>query len=114
MNIDNLSATERETLKRRIKEAERAEKARIETERRTYKDLVDATVNEQVAELEHVGRLLKHAKKQVFEAFETVAEMKSELFEIREKQQTHTFTSRDGLAQITLGYRVNEGWDDTA
>jgi hypothetical protein len=114
MDLSKLSVEEKNALKQQFESEERAERERIAAERETYKDLVDATVVEQVKRLQKVSDGLLLAKEAVFDAFGAIVQMKSELFNLREKQQTHTFTTRDGLAQMTIGYRVNEGWDDTA
>ena len=114
MDINNLTAAEREALKQQLVAAEQVEAARIKQERETYKDLVDVTVLEQVKRLQKVSDGLLMAKEAVFDAFDAIVDMKSELFKLRDKQQTHTFTTRDSLTRMVIGYRVNEGWDDTA
>ena len=38
--------------------------------------------------------------------------MKSDLYAVKNEQQSHTFTSADGVS-IKIGYRVTDGYDDT-
>ena len=114
MDISNLTAEERKALKAELDAAEKAVEQRIAAEREAYKDLVDATVMEQIVQLKRVSASLLLAKECVFEAFGAITEMKEGLYNLREKQQTHTFTTRDNLSQMVIGHRVNEGWDDTA
>ena len=39
--------------------------------------------------------------------------MKNELFKVKSGRQTDTFTTSNSRMSLTLGNRVNEGWDDT-
>ena len=52
-------------------------------------------------------------KAEVFGEFATLIKTKNELFSTKMNRQSDTFTTQDGLMSITLGNRVNEGWDDT-
>ena len=56
--------------------------------------------------------MLSQVKKAVYEDFKTALEMKAELFGVKENQQTHTFTTAEGLT-ITIGHRVTDNFDDT-
>lgn len=44
---------------------------------------------------------------------ELLIDMKDDLFKTKADRRSNTFTTQDGLMSITLGNRVNEGWDDT-
>jgi hypothetical protein len=113
MEIKDLTREEKAALLEELEAEQKAEAARVAAERETYKNLVDSTVREQVRGLKEVSRLILEAKSEVFESFETVIRLKSELYNVRDSQQTHTFTSADGTMTLTIGHRVNEGWDDT-
>lgn len=52
-------------------------------------------------------------KQEVFRDAELLIDMKDELFKTKVDRRSNTFTTQDGLMTITLGNRVNEGWDDT-
>ncbi|MDR0700472.1 MAG: DUF3164 family protein [Tannerella sp.] len=113
MNLKELTKEEKAALLEELEAERKADAARVAAERETYKNLVDSTVREQVKRLRDVSRLILEAKSEVFEAFETVKSLKSELYGVRDSQQTHSFTTADGTLSITIGNRVNEGWDDT-
>jgi hypothetical protein len=113
MELKDLTQEQKNALFAELEAEKKAEAARVAAERETYKDIVDSTVKEQVTYLKEVSAMMLKAKSKVFDAFETVIDMKSELYGVKDKQQTHSFTTSDGLMTITIGHRVNEGWDDT-
>lgn len=91
-------------------ELERRE-AKKEELRDTYKELVkDATANA-LFKLCTVSEMLSNAKTETFKYFEDVLKLKAEIYGVKEGQQTHTFSFDRG--EITIGYRINDGWDDT-
>jgi len=54
-----------------------------------------------------------NVKKIIFDNYESVVEMKNEIYGTKESQQSHTFTSTDGTISIKIGHRVTESFDDT-
>ena len=113
MEIKDLTKEQKEALLKELEAEKASEAARIASERDAYKAIVDNTVREVIKRLREVSRFILEAKSEVFENFETVITMKGELYGVRDNQQTHTFTTTDGAMSITIGHRVNEGWDDT-
>ncbi|WP_264547993.1 DUF3164 family protein [Flavobacterium sp. N2820] len=81
-------------------------------QREAYKALVAETVPKAIFRLCHASEILSVAKKETFEFFENILSLKNEVYELKEKQRSHTFST--DTSQITIGYRVNDGWDDTA
>lgn len=81
-------------------------------DRQAYKDLVEQTVPKVIFTLCSASEMISNAKTQAFKYFEDILKLKADVYGIKEKQQSHTF-SCDG-AEITIGYRVTDGWDDTA
>ena len=113
MELKDLTREEKAALLEELEADRKAEAAKIAAEREAYKDIVDSTVREQAKRLREVSRFILEAKSEVFEAFETVIRMKCELYGVRDNQQTYSFTTKDGTMSVTIGNRVNEGWDDT-
>lgn len=113
MDITNLSAEERATLKAQLEQEEREKQQRIEHEREAYKDLVDITVETAVEKLQRLSTQMLLLKQEVFNEFATVIKLKNELFKTKGNRQSDTFTTSSGSLRITLGNRMNEGWDDT-
>ena len=113
MDISKLSKEQREALRRELAEQERAEKAEVERERETYKQLVDKTVEASVKKLQLLSAEMMRVKQEVFMEFGAVVKMKNELFRTKGDRKSDTFTTTDANLRITLGSRINEGWDDT-
>lgn len=93
----------------------KAELAKRESEkngnREAYKALVIETVPKVFDEIMYASNLLTDLKGRVFNYFKDVMKLKAVAYEIKENQASHTFT--DDKYSITIGYRQNEGWDDT-
>ena len=113
MDIANLTKEERAALKAQLDAEEKAEKARVQQERDTYKELADAAVRSAVRKLQALSAEMERVKAEVFTDFAALIRAKDELFRSKMDRQSDTFTTQDGSMSITLGNRVNEGWDDT-
>lgn len=113
MDLSRLTQEEKASLKAQLEAEERAEKAREQKERDTYKELVDATVRSNVRKLQALSAEMERVKAEVFGEFAAVIRSKNELFRTKANRQSDTFTTSDGTMSITLGNRINEGWDDT-
>lgn len=113
VNIDNLTPEQLKHLEAQIENKRKAEQARVQNEREAYKQLVDGTVRSCVKKLELLSAQMMQVKKEIFEEFGCVIKTKNELFDTKANRQSDTFTTSDSSMSITLGNRVNEGWDDT-
>lgn len=82
------------------------------SQRDTYKALVLETVPKAIFKLATVSDMLSQAKRDTFQYFEDVLTLKNEVYGLKEKQRSHTFST--DKEEITIGYRINDGWDDTA
>ena len=112
MDITKLSSEERASLKAQLDAEEKAERSRIEQERETYKQLVDTTVKASVTKLQLLSAEMMRVKQEIFNEFGAVINMKNELFKVKGDRRSDTFTTSDSRMSLTLGNRVNEGWDD--
>jgi len=97
----------------REEKAKKAEKARIESERETYKEMKDATIRTNFELLKQVSGLMLEAKNTVFGNMGTLISMKDDLYKTKSDRQSDTFSTEDGEISIKLGNRINEGWADT-
>lgn len=113
MDIKNLTSAQKAELKAQLEAEERAEFAKVQNERQAYKILVDATVRNSVKKLQLLSSEMQRIKKETFNEFETLINMKNELFKTKFGRQSDTFTTSESDMSVTLGNRVNEGWDDT-
>ena len=91
-------------------ELERRNQKKV-SDREAYKSLVQETVPKAVLKLAAVSEQLSNVKRDVFQYFEDTLNLKNEAYGIKDNQQSHTFSTDN--AEITIGYRVTDGWDDT-
>lgn len=107
-DIKDMTVEEKKALLAALKAEEEGEKEK----RNEYKQLVKETVSRNFKEIKKISESLSEVKKAVFEDFSTILDMKAELYGIRENQQSHTFTTDDGLT-IIIGHRIIDTFDDT-
>lgn len=107
-DIKDMTVEEKKALLAALKAEEEGEKEK----RNEYKQLVKETVSRNFKEIKKISESLSEVKKAVFEDFSTILNMKAELYGIRENQQSHTFTTDDGLT-IIIGHRIIDTFDDT-
>lgn len=94
-----------------LKAALQAQETKKEADRTAYKELVEQTVPKAIFKLAVASETLSNAKTEAFQYFENILKLKAEVFGVKEKQQSHTFSFEGGEVQI--GYRITDGWDDT-
>jgi len=114
VNLSKLSKEEREAIFEQITKEKAEEQERIQTERRMLKEVTNDTIKEVFAKLMSISSLLKDAKNSVYENFATIMELKKQVYDREEGQNSDTFTTTDGKLRITLGYNVVDDYDDTA
>lgn len=94
-----------------LKEALAKIDAKKDQDRETYKQLVLETVPKAMFKLCTASEVISNAKTETFKFFENILDLKNQVYGLKEKQQSHTFsTDRE---EIQIGYRINDGWDDT-
>lgn len=94
-----------------LKAALATKEAKKENDRQAYKELVEQTVPKAIFKLSLASEMLSNAKTEAFKFFEDILKLKADVYGIKEKQQSHTFSSEG--SEITIGYRVTDGWDDS-
>lgn len=85
--------------------------AKFRQEQAAYKELVKESIPPAVKRLEEISDMLQQAKADTFEFFRDILTTKAEVYGVKEDQQSHTFSAGDYT--ITIGYNINDGWDDT-
>lgn len=105
MNLSQLSAEELQAeLDRRQREKEQ--------DRNSYKDLVNEELPRIITPLRQMNTALSELKFNTFQSLQTLLELKQKAYDVRDTQQSHTFTDNKGNT-ITYGFRIVDGWDDT-
>ena len=114
MKLEDLSKEQRAGLLAELQLDEKKKEELKQSERKIYKELAGKLVDEVLLKLQNMSSELTTLKIGVFKHFESLVAMKTELYEVKSKQQSHTFTNAAGNSRITIGYRVLDRFDDTA
>ena len=113
IDFAKLPEEQQELLLKQAEERIKSKKDNQRAERQSYKELVDETIKNLVPQLEYVSNELSRTKRHVFESLQTLITMKADLYDRKEDQNSHSFTTTDGMFTISIGRNVNDGWDDT-
>ena len=113
MNLENMTAEEKKILKKQLLEEEKQKKVERKAKIEAYKNLVDETVINSIDKIKNISAQIMMSKKEVFDDFKSIMELKAELYGVKDNQQSHTFTTSDGKISITLGNRMLDSFDDT-
>lgn len=81
-------------------------------DRKAYKDLVNSAVPSLVGILQGLSDDLSIIKMSVFEGLRQLLDLKQDAYQVKQGQQSHSFTDEKGNG-ISYGFRVIDGWDDT-
>ncbi|RKE81980.1 DUF3164 family protein [Chryseobacterium sp. AG363] len=117
ININTLTPEQRKELLQSVspeelKAAAKVAEASKSEARAAYKETVKDSVPEFIQTLLSISNTLSKAKFDLFQGLNILLEMKSEVYDIKQGQQGHSFSDDQGNG-ITYGFRVVDGWDDT-
>lgn len=113
IDLSKLTPEQMKELQAQLEEKKKADDAKRKADQETYKILVEEAVKTTVKELENLSSCMQEAKKKVFDRFATIIRMKEDLYKVKLNRNSDTFTSEDGQYSISLGRRMNDGWDDS-
>ena len=113
MDITKMTAAQRAELKAQLEAEERAEKQKREESIAAYKSAVDEFCRNQFSRGQALSEERRRLKEEVFGDAETLIALKDELFRTKSDRHSNQFTTSDGKITGALGYRTNDGWDDT-
>ncbi len=113
MDLSNLTREQKEELFAKLQADKKAEEAKKEQDRETYKTLKDEAVREMFNFLSGLSKSMSEMKEVVFSRFDSIIELKDDLYKTKSDRQSDTFTTEDGTISIKIGNRMYEGWDDT-
>lgn len=113
IDLSTLSAAQLADLQKQIEEKKTATAKQREENIAAYKELVDETVTKLAPQLSEFGQLQAATVVGAFAAFNEALDLKKELYGFKDTQASHTFTTRDGNASITIGHNEIIGFDGT-
>ena len=113
MDVKNMTAEERAQLKAQLAEEDRQEALRKQEQKDAYMQMKDQFLERNLEKLKALSDQMQALKKEIFDDAETLIKLKDELFNTKTDRQSNTFSHESGKYSISLGNRINEGWDDT-
>lgn len=113
MNISQMTAAERAALREQLEAQERADSQKRQESIDAYKQMVDEFCVEVFGRMKKVSDQLRTEKERVFGDAELLIKQKEQLFKVKQDRHSNQFTTSDGKYTVALGYRTNDGWDDT-
>lgn len=108
-----MTPAERAALKAQIEAEERAESQKRQESIDAYKQMVDEFCNDTFGRMKKISELMRAEKERVFAAAELLIDQKEQLFRTKLYRHSNQFTTSDSRYTVALGYRTNDGWDDT-
>jgi hypothetical protein len=112
LKLSDLSPAQKAALKKELtNDLKKAEKETKE-KRSGYKDRVNKKIPALYQLLTECSKQLAIVKKKVYKELASLVQEKSEVYDREQDQSSHSFTTDDGTT-ISIGYRHNDGWDDT-
>lgn len=113
MDLSKMTAAERAQLKAQLEAEERAEIQKRQESIDAYKQSVDEFCKDVFERMQKVSELMRAEKERTFFAANILIEMKEQLYKTKQDRHSNQFTTSDGKYTVALGYRTNDGWDDT-
>lgn len=113
INLENLTEEQKKELKKKLAEEEVKKEKERKQKVEEYKNLVDECVMKGIQKARYISEMISIGKKEIQDTFKTLIDLKEELYGIRDNQQSHSFSTRNGDYSITVGYRVVDNFDDT-
>lgn len=113
MDISLMTAAERAALREQLDAQERADSQKRQESIDAYKQMVDEFCVEVFGRMKKVSDQLRTEKERVFGDAELLIKQKEQLFKVKQDRHSNQFTTSDGKYTVALGYRTNDGWDDT-
>ena len=113
MDLSKMTAAERAQLKAQLEAEERAEIQKRQENIDAYKQSVDEFCKDVFGRMQKVSELMRAEKERTFSAANILIEMKEQLYKTKQDRHSNQFTTSDGKYTVALGYRSNDGWDDT-
>lgn len=114
INTAELTPAQKKQLLKELQKEQESEAKALKESRKNYKQKVDKVVPKLFDLLFKLSDRISKDKTAVYDALEGLVTEKGKVYQREDlDQQTHSFSNLDGDKTITIGFRVNDGWDDT-
>lgn len=112
IDLKDLDPKQLAALKKQVLQEQRNNEKKIQEARKGYKASVNKVVPSLFQLLQKCSHDLAKAKEEVYKRLSGLVVSKSEVYDREQDQTSHSFSTEDGIT-ISIGYRQNDGWDDT-
>jgi len=114
IDVNSLSASEMKTLSAAISARDKIEKNKRTEEIKCLKGMQDDLCYLWLDKLVSFNAAQAAVVDSIFKDAAPLIALKSELYDIKDNQGSHTFTARDGSGSITVGHNMIIGFDGTS
>lgn len=111
--MTQLTEQQKRAIYEEMKAQEAQEANRVAQERKDYKQMASNLVSDVFPTLMEMSLSMGAIKQKIVEDFKTVIDIKKELYDVDDEQNSHTLITADSKQRIRVGYTLNDGWDDT-
>ena len=114
INLSDLSPEARKKLAQQLKEQNKLEKEKRESNIATFKKLSEEFVSQNIDPLVHHHEITGALIEKLWNGYKSIKELKADVYGTKiNEQDSHTSTLEDGSASITIGWNVSIGFDGT-
>ncbi len=114
IDLKQLTPEERRELMKQAAELQKEEKQKRAGDVETFKKLSEDFVNNHIDPLVHHHEITESLIEKLWREYESIRTLKAELYGTRvNEQDSHTSTTENGDASITIGWNVTIGFDGT-
>lgn len=113
---NNIEMTDKELAEFAQFKAEKSKKEaeeKAKRDRESYKQLIDSICEATLPRLEALSATIARTKSEIQSDFQTAIDLKGEIYGVKEKQFSHTFTNSAGTIRIMVGNYQTDAWRDT-
>ncbi len=96
-----------------LKMLEAREKSMVKEDQKALKELTDETVKNAYVILAKTSEVIAEAKTMVYGMFADIIELKKQIYKTSDEQYSHTFTTKDGMLRIIIGFHVVDNFEDS-
>ena len=114
INLSDLSPEARKKLAQQLKEQNKLEKEKRESNIAAFKKLSEEFVSNNIDPLVHHHEITGALIEKLWSGYKSIKELKADVYGTKiNEQDSHTSTLEDGSASITIGWNVSIGFDGT-
>ena len=114
INLSDLSPEARKKLAQQLKEQNKLEKEKRESNIAAFKKLSEEFVSQNIDPLVHHHEITGALIEKLWSGYKSIKELKADVYGTKiNEQDSHTSTLEDGSASITIGWNVSIGFDGT-